>query len=312
MADAGVAGPEPSGALAPDRAYFLDINRTRLRIWEWGPADGPPVVLAHGAHDHGRMWDGFAPLLAARGFRVVAPDLRGHGDSGRNGSLQFWMASALDLALLARRLGPPIGWIGHSYGSRKSLYVAGMWPELARWVVSIDGLGPPGSAFAEKDMREAARSALDGAVRALTGPPRPYPSREVMVERRMQVNTRLPREWVEHLVRHGSVETEGGYAWKADPIYAVALPGSFSLERLYAESRLVRCPVLVLTGGEPDTWRDLTPGEKEERLAHLGTARHVVVPGAGHYLHIEQPEATVAAMDAFLAGRDGGPGSAGG
>lgn len=270
-------------------------------MWEWGDPDGRPVVLSHGAYDHGRMWDDFAPRLAERGYRVLAPDLRGHGDSGHNASVQFWMASALDLALLARRLDPPIGWIGHSYGSRKSLYVAGMWPELARWVVSIDGLGPPASSFVDKDPAEAARTALDGAVRALTSGPRVYPSREDMVERRMRVNTRLPRAWVEHLVRHGSVETEGGYAWKSDPIYAVGLPGSFSVERMHAESRLVRSPVLVLTGGDRDTWGDLEPEEKAERLAQLRTARHVVIPGAGHYVHIEQPAAAMAAIDSFLA-----------
>lgn len=285
----------------PDRASFLEIDRIRLRVWEWGDPADPAVVCAHGAHDHGRMWDDFAPRLVERGYRVLAPDLRGHGDSGHNGSPHSWMASALDMAVLARRLEAPVGWVGHSYGARKVIYVAGVWPELARWVVSIDGLGPPASAFAERDPVEAARAGLDGSLRAMTGPPRLYRSREEMVERRMQVNTRLPREWVEHLVRHGSVETEGGFAWKADPLLSVGLPGSLTLERHHAENRLLRCPALVLTGGEPDTWGDLSPAEKEERLAHLPTARHVVVEGAGHYVHIEQPEAALAAVDDFLA-----------
>ena len=285
----------------PERAYFLDVDRTRLRVWEWGDPAGPAVVCCHGAYDHGRMWDGLAPMLAARGFRVLAPDLRGHGDSGRNASAQFWMASALDMALLARGLDLPVGWIGHSYGARKAIYVAGIWPELARWVVSIDGLGPPAQTFADKDPAEAARAGLDNAVRALTAPPRVFRSREEMVERRMRVNTRIPREWAEHLVRHGTVETEGGFAWKVDPMYAVGLPGSFSLERHHAESRQLRCPTLVLTGGEPDTWAELSAEEKRERLTHLPTARHVVVAGAGHYVHIEQPESVMAAVDVFLA-----------
>ncbi|HET6810207.1 MAG TPA: alpha/beta hydrolase [Acidimicrobiales bacterium] len=288
----------------PDRAGFVEVNRTRLRVWEWGDPTAPAVICAHGAHDHGRMWDGLAPLVAGRGFRVVVPDLRGFGDSGHNHSFNYWAAGALDLALLARGMDPPIGWIGHSYGARMVLYVGGVWPELARWVVSIDGLGPPNSVLDQGDPAEGARRGLDGAVRALTGPPRVYDSLEDMVRRRMQVNSRLPEEWARHLVLHGSVPAPdggGGRVWKADPLYGLGLPGALSAERHNAENAMLRCPLLVLTGGEPDTWGELSPEEKEERLSHLPTARHLVVPGAGHYVHIEQPGSVMAAFDSFLA-----------
>jgi pimeloyl-ACP methyl ester carboxylesterase len=286
----------------PDRAGYVEVNRTRLRLWEWGDPAAPVVICAHGAHDHGRMWDGLAPRIASRGLRVVCPDLRGFGDSGHNHSLNFFAASAVDLALLARGLGPPVGWIGHSYGARLVVYGAGVWPELARWVISIDGLGPPNAVFDQGDPAEGARRGLDGTVRALTGPLRVYGSSDEMVERRMKVNSRLPRAWAEHLVAHGSVGTGGGPAWKADPVYGMGMPGALSAERHNAENGLLRCPLLVLTGAEPDTWGELSPQEKEDRLAHLPTARHVVVPGAGRYVHVEQPEAVMEAVDAFLAG----------
>ena len=47
----------------PDRATFFEVNRTRLRAWCWGDPMAPPVVLVHGAYDHGRTWDDFAPRL---------------------------------------------------------------------------------------------------------------------------------------------------------------------------------------------------------------------------------------------------------
>jgi pimeloyl-ACP methyl ester carboxylesterase len=59
--------------------------------------------------------------------------------------------------------------------------------------------------------------------------------------------------------------------------------------------------VLVITGTEHDTWRDLTPEQEVERVGWL-RASHVVVPGTGHYVHLEDPDATVAAVRAF---RDG-------
>ena len=288
------------GLPEPDRAGFVDVNRTRLRVWEWGDRAAPAVVCLHGAYDHGRMFDGLAPHLAGRGFRVLAPDLRGHGDSGRVGSGNTWMASALDVALLARHAGAPLGLVGHSMGGGQATFVAGVWPELVRWVVNLDGLGPPADRFEERDLAESASQGLQAVQRAMARPPRVYPSVEDMVERRRRINVRLPDEWIEHLVRHASRPTEGGYAWKFDPLFSVGLPGDFSHEHLLAEHELVSCPVLVLTGSEHDTWSDLGDEEIAGRLAGMPGARHHVIAGAGHYVHVEQPEAVFAEIDTFL------------
>ena len=285
---------------SPDRAGFVDLNRTRLRVWEWGPEDAPPVVCIHGAYDHGRMWDGIAPGLVGLGLRVLAPDLRGHGDSGRLSSGHAWAASALDLGLLVRGLGRPCGLIGHSFGGGQAMYVAAVWPEHVPWVVNIDGLGPPPGAFDEPGLAEQAVSGLRAAVRS-GSPLRPYPSPEEMAARRGAINVRLPPEWLDHLVRHGARETEGGWIWKADPTFRVGLPAEFSIEHLAAEHELVPCPVLVLTGTEHDTWSDLSDDEVAERVARLPGGRHQVIDGAGHYLHVERPDEVLTAISGFLA-----------
>jgi pimeloyl-ACP methyl ester carboxylesterase len=285
----------------PDRSGFVELNRTRLRVWDWGDPAAPPVICVHGAYDHGRMWDGLAPELAALGYRVVAPDLRGHGDSGRLSSGAAWAASALDLALLARHLGPPVSLVGHSFGGGQALYVAGVWPELVRWVVNLDGLGPTPAAFTPpEDLAARAADLLAGAERTLSRPPRVHPSAEGLVARRRAINGRMPEEWLEHLVRHGTRPAEGGLVWKADPVFGVGLPAAFDLDALHAEHEAVQAPVLVLTGGEHDTWSEMTDEELAERLTHLPTARHHVVDGAGHYVHLERPDVVVTEIRAFL------------
>jgi pimeloyl-ACP methyl ester carboxylesterase len=299
---------------APDRAGFLDVNRTRLRLWEWGDEDAPVVLCIHGAHDHGRMWDGLAPRLADElGYRVVAPDLRGHGDSGRLSSGHVWMATGLDLGLLARHFASAevgdgvVRFVGHSFGGGLSMYAAGVWPELVRWVVNLDGLGPSmGDGEGEstggprRDWAADAARSFTSAERALTAPARRYATRDEMVERRAGVNVRLPRPWVEHLVEHGSVEDEGGFRWKADPVFNVGFPGDWDPEGNATEHELVRCPLLVLTGAEHDTWSDLSEAETAERLSHFADVRHQAIAGAGHYVHIEQPGAVLAAITAFV------------
>ena len=90
------------------------------------------MLCLHGAFDHGRMWDGLAPAIAALGFRVVAVDLRGHGDSGRLGSGHVWFATALDIGLLARSFGRPVGLVGHSFGGGAAVYGPACGPSWCR------------------------------------------------------------------------------------------------------------------------------------------------------------------------------------
>lgn len=283
---------------APERSGFLEVNRTQLRLWEWGEESAPAIVCVHGAYDHGRMWDELAPRLAGLGFRVVAPDLRGHGDSGRLGSGQMWAASALDLALLIRQLGAPVGLIGHSFGAGQAMYVGGVWPELVRWVVNIDGLSEPHQV--QRPLAERAADSVAAAERVLLRPPRVYASLEEMVERRGSVNRRLPRPWVEHLVRHGARPAEGGFVWKSDPMFSVGMPEDWGPEYDAAELALLTRPLLVLTGAEADTWSEMSPADVDARVAGLLDARHHAVEGAGHYVHIEQPDTVLAAVAAFV------------
>jgi pimeloyl-ACP methyl ester carboxylesterase len=294
------------GLRAPDRTELVEVNRTQLRVWDWGDPDAPVVLCAHGAHDHGRMFDELAPRVAeALGLRVVAVDLRGHGDSGRLSSGHVWLATSLDLALLARRLGggAPVGLIGHSFGAGLSMFTSAVWPELIPWVVNLDGLGGGGEGGPPEDydLAEDATRSWQWAERTLLEPPRVYASREDMVERRAGVNVRLPRPWVEHLVEHGSVEIEGGFVWKADPTFRSGFPGDWDAEYDEAEQRQRRdVPVLVLTGAEEDAWSNHEPDVVARKVARIPGARHHVIEGAGHYVHIEQPDVVLDHLVRFV------------
>ena len=63
-----------------------------------------------------------------------------------------------------------------------------------------------------------------------------------------------------HLARHGARQGEGGWVWKADPMFGIGIPSEFNVAMLEAEMRHASCPVLVLTGDQDDTWRELTDG----------------------------------------------------
>jgi pimeloyl-ACP methyl ester carboxylesterase len=191
--------------------------------------------------------------------------------------------------------------VAHSFGGGQAGGVAAVWPEAVRWIVNIDGLGPPKAAMLPPaHIPDAVRQSFDRTDRALLSPRRPWASVEEMAAYRKRNNPRLPDEWALHLARHGARQVEGGWVWKADPMFGIGIPSEFSFEMLEAEMRRVRCPVLVLTGDQEDTGRELEPDELAIRVEWLG-AEHHVVAGTGHYAHIEDPDATMRHIEAFVS-----------
>src|SRR4051794_38015913 len=71
----------PSGT---DRSVMrIDLNGVGLEVRVEGPEDGAPVVLLHGWPDRASLWDAQIVALNGAGFRTIAPDLRGFGDSDK-------------------------------------------------------------------------------------------------------------------------------------------------------------------------------------------------------------------------------------
>ena len=106
--------------------------------------------------------------------------------------------------------------------------VAATWPELARWVISFDGLGPPASGFGDFSLAAMAEQAFgDIAKRAGRGR-RVFPDFATLAAQRGDINTRMPDPWVEHLARHGSRPEGDGFVWKWDPLFNTFLPDGFS------------------------------------------------------------------------------------
>jgi pimeloyl-ACP methyl ester carboxylesterase len=247
------------------------------------------------------MFDELAPMVADLGYHAVAVDLRGHGDSGPLDTGFAWMLLHLDLGLLVRHLGGPAGFVAHSFGGGQASGVAGVFPELVRWIVNIDGLGPPPAGMQPPaDVRTAIQGAFATMDKALR-PARPWASVEELAERRGRMNPRLTPDWARHLAEHGTLAVDGGFVWKADRMFSVGVPSEFSEAMLEAELRAVACPVLVVTGTEPDTWRDLTDEQVAGRVGWFQDARHVVVPDTGHYVHLEAPAAVLAHIADFVA-----------
>ena len=206
--------PLPHASPGPTSRIFFS-QRLRLHYVDWGNGKAKPLVLVHGGRDHCRNWDWVAQELRGD-WHIIAPDLRGHGDSQWCQDGTYMMAGYVyDLAQLIHQLKlAPVTIIAHSLGGNIALRYAGLYPENVARLVAIEGMGrsPRRAAtpFAER-MRcwiEEQRS-LSGRM------PRRYATIEDAFRRMQEENRHLTPEQARHLTQHGVNQNEDGtYSWK--------------------------------------------------------------------------------------------------
>src|SRR5258705_4204550 len=133
----------PAEIIGPTSRFYT-AERLRLHYVDWGNEDRPLLLLVHGGRDHARSWDAVARELR-HDWHVVAPDLRGHGDSAWAVGSSYPLSDlVLDIAQLLEALAAyPVTIIAHSLGGAISLLYAGAFPERIAKMVVIEGLGPP-------------------------------------------------------------------------------------------------------------------------------------------------------------------------
>src|SRR4051812_36670592 len=201
--DTAAAGPT-------SHVYFS--QRLRLHYVDWGNPDAPPLLLLHGGRDHCRNWDWVAGAMRCD-WHVIAPDLRGHGDSQWSPDGNYAMAAYVyDLAqLIHQQELAPVTIVAHSLGGNIALRYAGIYPESVRKLVAIEGLGPAPAVVAERAQRplDDRKRAWIAGQRPLSGrTPRRYVSVEEALRRMQEENKHLSTEQARHLTRHGIHQNE--------------------------------------------------------------------------------------------------------
>jgi pimeloyl-ACP methyl ester carboxylesterase len=283
------------------QSHFFTSQSLRLHYVQWGDPEAPALLLIHGGRDHCRSWDWVAQELA-QDWRIIVPDLRGHGDSAWSPEGNYTLlAFVQDLAQLAEHLDAPMSTIvAHSLGGNIALRYAGLYPERVRRVVSIEGLGlPPKLMAAHKALgvRRRMREWI-AEMQALAGKShRGYSSFEEALQRMKEANPNLSDTQIEHLTTHGVRRNDDGtLSWKFDNYIRPISPVDLSPEEVAQLWAAVTCPVLLCYG--EDSWT--SNPEKDGRASHFKNAKVKMYPKAGHWLHHDQFEMFVADLKAFL------------
>jgi pimeloyl-ACP methyl ester carboxylesterase len=145
FAQSGSAKPAGAGG-STSFAELKQVDAGVLNIGyaEAGPADGPPVILLHGWPYDIYSFVDVAPVLAAAGFRVIVPYLRGYGTTrflspdtprnGQQGALAIDLIALMDVLKIEKALIAGFDW-----GARTADIVAAIWPERVKALVSVSG-----------------------------------------------------------------------------------------------------------------------------------------------------------------------------
>ncbi|PKB25607.1 pimeloyl-ACP methyl ester carboxylesterase [Novosphingobium kunmingense] len=276
-------------------------QRLRLHYVDWGSPDKPPLILQHGGRDHARSWDWVAEELA-RDWHVIAPDLRGHGDSAWAPDGNYDMnAYVYDFAQLVHTLGhDQVTIVSHSLGGNVATRFTGLYPEKVRKLVNIEGLGPSPKVRAE---REAAgypnrfRKWIEDRRAASGRVPRRYPTIEAAFARMKEENSFLTDEQARHLTIHGASRNEDGtWSWKFDPYLNVWPFEDAPEERTNELWSAITCPILFLYGA--DSWA--SNPETDGRAMKFKNYRVIEFENAGHWLHHDQFDRFMREVRAFL------------
>ena len=297
--------PQPyPGARRPDKAWRVDSNGVSIAAYQWGEDSGRPLLLAHGGFDFAGTMDGFAPLLADEGWRVISWDHRGHGDS-EHAALYNWECDQRDgLAVLDTVTTDPAPFVGHSKGGGVLLALADTRPDRLNAMVNLDGL-PSERAIPDVSDRERRRlmaaelaERLDYRRLAHEGQRKPGTIEE-LASRRQKMNPRLPIEWLRYLVPIGATEDEDGWRWKLDPTMRFGGFGPYRPEWGLLRMPGLRVPFLGVLGLEEDA---MSWGTKPEDVADWfpPDTRFETLEGVGHFVHIEQPRRVADMVLEFL------------
>jgi pimeloyl-ACP methyl ester carboxylesterase len=306
-----VALPEPAetvvypGARRPDRVRSVDSNGLRLAVYEWGDASATPMLFHHGGFDFAGTFDVFAPLVADAGYRVVAFDQRGHGDSD-HAALYNWPADLRDLKAVLDSISPePIAALGHSKGGSQLMDLIHALPNRVSHFVNIDGMP---ARHRQPDVAEHERTRMVGETlenwldwrRRTHGNARKPGTLDELAARRARMNPRLEAEWLRYLVTIGARHDSDGWRWKIDSSMRFGGFGPWRPEWSALRGPGLAVPMLGIIGTEQEdmgwgaTADDLRPFLPRDALLE-------VIPDTGHFVHIERPHDVVRLVLEFMA-----------
>jgi esterase len=250
------------------RDLFVTVNGLRLHVVETGEASAgrPAIILLHGIARHAHTFDHIAGEFA-RTYRVLAVDMRGHGESAWSQQGAYLVQDYVkDLEGLVDELRlTSVTLLGNSTGGRVAQVYAGLHPDTVRKLV-VEDVGP-----------ERPQNIADAFARRVEQEKNGWASEDELVAQLVTQNRRTPEPLLRTYAHFGLKRRDDGrLIWKRDP----NLVKGFVETELWDSVRKITAPTLYVIGGGSR----IVPPETQQKLKDtLPNVRIVVMPGLGHY-----------------------------
>ena len=256
----------------PGDRYFQAGTLT-LHYLEWGTKTATPLILLHHVSSHAHTWNHFAGRMSPD-YRVLALDMRGHGDSQWAGEGNYTTEHyASDVAALVEHLGlARVIVLGGSLGGRVALVYAAQHPERVAALIMED-VGPVRP-------QEISQRFAD---RVAAGDPE-FDTVEEWAEHLRGQNRRTPREFFLHNALHGTKRLPNGkLGLKRD----VAIQRDFVPMELWNYVQKVQVPFLLVLGSESPI---VSPEQRDRMLQTIPDSEAATIQGAGHIIVHDKPD----------------------
>jgi len=266
----------------PVDSYF-ESGDLRIHYLDWGNDTATPFILIHHNQSNAHTWDFFARRIRDR-YRVIAMDMRGHGDSDWAGEGNYTTEHhASDVAALIRHLGLTRAILmGGSTGGRVALVTAATLPDVAAVLIMEDvgAVRPPSIAQGFADRVAAGELEFDTV--------------DEWARQLQNQHRRTPFHVFQHLAAHGTKRLPNGkLGLKRD----VLIQRDFIALELWRYVEQLRCPFLLLHG----TLSDVVGEDQIARFREIRPDMEIVtVEDAGHLIVHDQPEVFDATVLGFL------------
>jgi pimeloyl-ACP methyl ester carboxylesterase len=256
----------------PTRGAFTRAG-TELVYWTW-PGAGPTALLLHGIGNYGRYWDLFADSIAGR-LKLIAPDARGHGESGRPAAGYATADFAADALAVLNHIGIARAVVvGHSMGGLHSIHLAARHPERVLALVIVDASPDPLPAGAER------------AQRLLTGRPARFENRDDARAYLERTSPGYADAVYENRLAFAFREENGGLVWRSDPqALERIMSGRMPAEDRWDALAAITSPTLVVRG----TRSNVLSEETARRMVQTLADGRLMELDAGHNVPLDRP-----------------------
>ena len=274
----------------------VEASGLSLRYLSWGDPALPPLLLLHGLAQTAHSWD-FVSLSLCDGFRVVALDHRGHGDSEWAADGDYSLeANVRDLGAVICGLAlQPVSIMGLSLGGKVAMTYAAERPEEVCGLVVVDAAPEhqrAGVAKVRRFVEEA--DELD--------------SFGEFVERVRRYNPRRSTDQIRGSLEHNLMQLPNGkWTWKYDRALRSRVRDSWTApgvgKALWRSAGRVACPTLLVRGEDSEV---VSPEMAELLCRTIPDCRLVTVQDAGHLVPGDNPAGFLKAVRPFLEQLDAG------